>query len=101
MYPWYHRDNIGNFGQFCGPSGNTIKTENGYSDCMLGFDQYSNAPNFNNFNKVSDVYFFFLLVIDELIFFSSHNFHINYSKWLSLYLSLTLSLTLSLKGLQY
>lgn len=38
MYPWY-RDSVGgNLGQLCGPMATTIKTENGYSDCMLALD---------------------------------------------------------------
>jgi hypothetical protein len=43
MYPWY-RDSMSQLGQFC--AGNnlssaaaaTIKTENGYNDCMLALD---------------------------------------------------------------
>ena len=64
MYPWYRDNisnignignigNISNIGQFCGQPGTGIKTENGYSDCMLGFDQYTNTQNINNINKVS------------------------------------------------
>ncbi|KAF6207593.1 hypothetical protein GE061_016040 [Apolygus lucorum] len=36
MYPWY-RDSVG---QFCSPNSmpTTIKTENGYNDCMLALD---------------------------------------------------------------
>lgn len=37
MYPWY-RESVG---QFCAPGnpiGTTIKTENGYNDCMLALD---------------------------------------------------------------
>lgn len=36
MYPWY-RESVS---QFCPPSSMpaTIKTENGYSDCMLALD---------------------------------------------------------------
>ncbi|XP_065168246.1 zinc finger protein rotund-like isoform X3 [Atheta coriaria] len=38
MYPWY-RDSVGGqLGQLCGPMATTIKTENGYSDCMLALD---------------------------------------------------------------
>lgn len=38
MYPWY-RDSVGGqLGQFCGPMATTIKTENGYNDCMLALD---------------------------------------------------------------
>lgn len=45
MYPWY-RDSVG---QFCGAASPipTIKTENGYSDCMLALDYASQS-------KVSD-----------------------------------------------
>ena len=47
MYPWY-RDSMSQLGQFC--SGNNlpaataahIKTENGYSDCMLALDYAQN-----------------------------------------------------------
>ncbi|XP_068901321.1 zinc finger protein rotund-like isoform X3 [Tenebrio molitor] len=38
MYPWY-RDSVGGqLGQLCGPMATTIKTENGYNDCMLALD---------------------------------------------------------------
>ncbi|KAF7270260.1 hypothetical protein GWI33_016768 [Rhynchophorus ferrugineus] len=38
MYPWY-RDSVGGqLGQLCGPMTTTIKTENGYNDCMLALD---------------------------------------------------------------
>ncbi|XP_057667937.1 zinc finger protein rotund-like isoform X2 [Diorhabda carinulata] len=38
MYPWY-RDSMGTqLGQLCGPMPTTIKTENGYNDCMLALD---------------------------------------------------------------
>ena len=40
MYPWY-RDSVSQLGQFCtsgNPIGATIKTENGYNDCMLALD---------------------------------------------------------------
>lgn len=37
MYPWY-RDSVGQLGQLCGPMATTIKTENGYNDCMLALD---------------------------------------------------------------
>lgn len=38
MYPWY-RDSVSQLGQFCGnPMPTTIKTENGYNDCMLALD---------------------------------------------------------------
>ena len=37
MYPWY-RDSVGSMGQLCGPMATTIKTENGYNDCMLALD---------------------------------------------------------------
>ena len=46
MYPWY-RDSMSQLGQFC--AGNnlssaaaTIKTENGYNDCMLALDYAHN-----------------------------------------------------------
>lgn len=39
MYPWYTRDSVGGqLGQLCGPMATTIKTENGYNDCMLALD---------------------------------------------------------------
>lgn len=40
MYPWY-RDSVSQLGQFCAPGNpmtTTIKTENGYNDCMLALD---------------------------------------------------------------
>ncbi|XP_049806198.1 zinc finger protein rotund-like isoform X1 [Schistocerca nitens] len=40
MYPWY-RDSVSQLGQFCPPANpmsTTIKTENGYNDCMLALD---------------------------------------------------------------
>lgn len=39
MYPWY-RDSVGGhqLGQLCAPMATTIKTENGYNDCMLALD---------------------------------------------------------------
>lgn len=38
VYPWY-RDSVGGqLGQLCGPMATTIKTENGYNDCMLALD---------------------------------------------------------------
>lgn len=37
MYPWYRDTQIG-VGQFCSPVSATIKTETGYSDCMLALD---------------------------------------------------------------
>jgi len=40
MYPWY-RDSVSQLGQFCTPGNpmtTTIKTENGYNDCMLALD---------------------------------------------------------------
>lgn len=43
MYPWYRDSQIG-VGQFCNPvSAATIKTETGYSDCMLTFDYGTQA----------------------------------------------------------
>lgn len=45
MYPWY-RDSVSQLGQFCA-SGNPIKTENGYSDCMLALD-YAAQTKVNN-----------------------------------------------------
>ncbi|XP_018319172.1 zinc finger protein rotund-like isoform X3 [Agrilus planipennis] len=39
MYPWYRADSVGGqLGQLCGPMATTIKTENGYNDCMLALD---------------------------------------------------------------
>lgn len=40
MYPWY-RESVSQLGQFCAPGNpmsTTIKTENGYNDCMLALD---------------------------------------------------------------
>lgn len=36
MYPWY-RDSMSQLGQFCAGAA-SIKTENGYNDCMLALD---------------------------------------------------------------
>ena len=44
MYPWY-RDSMSQLGQFCAGnniSSATIKTENGYNDCMLALDYAHN-----------------------------------------------------------
>ena len=47
MYPWY-RDSMSQLGQFCSgnnlpaPTAAHIKTENGYSDCMLALDYAQN-----------------------------------------------------------
>ncbi|XP_060533975.1 zinc finger protein rotund isoform X5 [Cylas formicarius] len=38
MYPWYRDSMGGQLGQLCGPMATTIKTENGYNDCMLALD---------------------------------------------------------------
>ena len=54
MYPWY-RDSMSQLGQFC--SGNNlpaataahIKTENGYSDCMLALDYAQNKVRCLNY----------------------------------------------------
>ncbi len=37
MYPWY-RDSMSQLGQFCAGAAASIKTENGYGDCMLALD---------------------------------------------------------------
>lgn len=74
MYPWY-RDSVGGqLGQLCGPMATTIKTENGYNDCMLALDyatqskvsfvrKLSFIPNVKNskfyqWNQVEFIYFF-------------------------------------------
>ena len=47
MYPWY-RDSMSQLGQFCSgnnlpaPTAAHIKTEDGYSDCMLALDYAQN-----------------------------------------------------------
>ena len=53
MYPWY-RDSMSQLGQFC--AGNnlssaaaTIKTENGYNDCMLALDYAHNKVSLLTF----------------------------------------------------
>ena len=51
MYPWY-RDSMSQLGQFCAGSNlssaaATIKTENGYNDCMLALDYAHNKVRFN------------------------------------------------------
>lgn len=49
MYPWY-RDSVGGqLGQLCGPMATTIKTENGYNDCMLALD-YATQSKVSPFN---------------------------------------------------
>lgn len=54
MYPWY-RDSVGGqLGQLCGPMATTIKTENGYNDCMLALDYATQS-------KVSVSFFAFIL----------------------------------------
>ncbi|XP_049824459.1 zinc finger protein rotund isoform X2 [Aethina tumida] len=46
MYPWY-RDSVGGqLGQLCGPMATTIKTENGYNDCMLALDYATQSKAF-------------------------------------------------------
>ena len=54
MYPWY-RDSMSQLGQFCAgnnlssaaaASAATIKTENGYNDCMLALDYAHNKVGF-------------------------------------------------------
>ena len=51
MYPWY-RDSMSQLGQFCSgnnlpaPTAAHIKTENGYSDCMLALDYAQNKVRF-------------------------------------------------------
>lgn len=55
MYPWY-RDSVGGqLGQLCGPMATTIKTENGYNDCMLALDYATQS-------KVSLLCIFFCLL---------------------------------------
>ncbi len=47
MYPWY-RDSMTQLSQYCGAAaaannlGASIKTENGYNDCMLALDYAQN-----------------------------------------------------------
>ena len=41
MYPWY-RDSMSQLGQFCGNNLGSIKTEQGYNDCMLALDYAQN-----------------------------------------------------------
>ncbi|XP_066148751.1 zinc finger protein rotund-like isoform X6 [Euwallacea fornicatus] len=47
MYPWY-RDSVGGhqLGQLCAPMATTIKTENGYNDCMLALDYATQSKAF-------------------------------------------------------
>jgi hypothetical protein len=61
MYPWY-RDSMSQLGQFCAGnnlSAATIKTENGYNDCMLALDYAHNKVcvyTNNNCNVVMQFY---------------------------------------------
>lgn len=51
MYPWY-RDSVGGqLGQLCGPMATTIKTENGYNDCMLALD-YATQSKVGHFRNL-------------------------------------------------
>ncbi|VEN41111.1 unnamed protein product, partial [Callosobruchus maculatus] len=55
MYPWY-RDSVGGqLGQLCGPMATTIKTENGYNDCMLALD-YATQSKVRTFSNKMKIY---------------------------------------------
>lgn len=61
MYPWYRDTQIG-VGQFCNPIGatTTIKTESGYTDCMLALD-YAAQSKVSFFFSSILLYMLFLL----------------------------------------
>lgn len=50
MYPWYRDTQIG-VGQFSSPVTAAIKTESGYTDCMLSLDYAVSSASLSKVSK--------------------------------------------------